>query len=304
MAGDHGVVVGSVAGADRACDGCAICSSWSRRGRCRASSCSTCWDRCCVGRGRSGWCSGPIGMRGRCRPSRWRRWRSRWSGSCTPWCPRVAGVSAGKWTAVVAVALVAVARMSLGVEAPTDVVVGVVIGVTIALLGFRWFTPNEVFPVTYRRGRAAHLDIGGARGEAIRRALGDQLGLVVEEVEPFGLAGSAGSTPMRIKVTGERPDVAVRQVVCPQPSACRSLVQARPRAAVWPVGGREAVPHGAAAGAAGGLRVAQAALRRPSDAAALWLRRAHSRAGVLAGHRVLRRCHRARRRRHRRASGR
>ena len=105
----------------------------------------------------------------------------------------------GKWTAVVAVALVAVARMSLGVEAPTDVVVGVVIGVTIALLGFRWFTPNEVFPVTYRRGRAAHLDIGGARGEAIRRALEDQLGLVVEEVEPFGLAGSAGSTPLRIK---------------------------------------------------------------------------------------------------------
>ena len=93
--------------------------------------------------------------------------------------------------------------MSLGVEAPTDVVVGVVIGVTIAVLGFRLFTPNEVFPVTYRRGRAAHLDIGGARGEAICRALGDQLGLVVEEVEPFGMAGSAGSTPMRIKVTGE-----------------------------------------------------------------------------------------------------
>ena len=112
----------------------------------------------------------------------------------------------GKWTAVVAVALVAVARMSLGVEAPTDVVVGVVIGVTIALLGFRWFTPNEVFPVTYRRGRAAHLDIGGARGEAIRRALEDQLGLVVEEVEPFGLAGSAGSTPLRIK-TANGPSV-------------------------------------------------------------------------------------------------
>ena len=93
--------------------------------------------------------------------------------------------------------------MHLGVEAPTDVVVGVVIGVTIPLLGFRLFTPNEAFPVTYRRGRAAHLDIGGARGEAIRRALEDQLGLVVEDVEPFGLAGSAGSTPMRIKVTGD-----------------------------------------------------------------------------------------------------
>ena len=36
---------------------------------------------------------------------------------------------AGKWTAAAVVALVAVARMHLGVEAPSDVVVGVVIGV-------------------------------------------------------------------------------------------------------------------------------------------------------------------------------
>ena len=99
--------------------------------------------------------------------------------------------------------LVAVAYFHLGVEAPTDVVVGVAIGVTIPLLGFRLFAPSEVFPVTYRRGRAAHLDVGGARGEAIRRALQDQLGLVVEDVEPFGLAGSAGSTPLRIKVSGD-----------------------------------------------------------------------------------------------------
>ena len=31
----------------------------------------------------------------------------------------------------------------------------------------------------------------------------DQLGLVVAEVEPFGLAGSAGSTPLRIRVKGD-----------------------------------------------------------------------------------------------------
>ena len=110
---------------------------------------------------------------------------------------------AGKWTAAAVVALVALARMHLGVEAPSDVVVGVVIGVAIALLGFRLFTPSEAFPVTYRRGRAAHLNVGGARGEAIRRALADQLGLLVEAVEPFGLAGSAGSTPVRIRIAGD-----------------------------------------------------------------------------------------------------
>ena len=77
--------------------------------------------------------------------------------------------------------------MALGTDA-TDVLVGVGIAVSIPLLLFRRFTPNEVYPVTYRRGRAAHLDVGGAHGQAIRRALADQLGLM-EDVQPFGLAG-------------------------------------------------------------------------------------------------------------------
>jgi membrane-associated phospholipid phosphatase len=111
----------------------------------------------------------------------------------------------GKWLVVGLITLVALARMALGVDAPTDVLVGVGIGVTLPLLLFRRFAPNEAYPVTYRRGRSAHLDVGGARGEAIRRALADQLGLVVEEVKPFGLAGSAGSTPLRITVMGDPP---------------------------------------------------------------------------------------------------
>jgi hypothetical protein len=40
---------------------------------------------------------------------------------------------------------------------------------------------------------------------AIRRALEDQLGLVVQDIRPFGLAGSAGSTPLRITVEGDPP---------------------------------------------------------------------------------------------------
>jgi tRNA A-37 threonylcarbamoyl transferase component Bud32/membrane-associated phospholipid phosphatase len=111
----------------------------------------------------------------------------------------------GKWVAAGLVALTALGRVALGADAPTDVLVAAAIGVTLPLLAFRLFAPNEVFPVAYRRGRSAHLDVGGARGAAIRRALGDQLGLVVEEVEPFGLAGSAGSTPLRITVKGDPP---------------------------------------------------------------------------------------------------
>jgi tRNA A-37 threonylcarbamoyl transferase component Bud32/membrane-associated phospholipid phosphatase len=111
----------------------------------------------------------------------------------------------GKWVAAGLITVVAVARMALGVNAPTDVLVGVGIGVTIPLLLFRRFTPNEVYPVTYRRGRSAHLDIGGARGVAIRRGLADQLGLIVQDIKPFGLSGSAGSTPLRITVEGDPP---------------------------------------------------------------------------------------------------
>jgi tRNA A-37 threonylcarbamoyl transferase component Bud32 len=111
----------------------------------------------------------------------------------------------GKWVVTALITLVAMARIALGVDAPTDILVGVGIGVTLPLLAFRRFTPNEVYPVTYRRGRSAHLDIGGARGQAIRRGLADQLGLIVEEVKLFGLSGSAGSTPLRITVKGDPP---------------------------------------------------------------------------------------------------
>jgi tRNA A-37 threonylcarbamoyl transferase component Bud32 len=111
----------------------------------------------------------------------------------------------GKWIATGLVALVVLARLHLGVEAPTDALVAVAVGVAVPLLGFRLFTPNEVYPISYRRGRSAHLDVGGARGAAIRRALEDQLGLNVAEVTPFGLAGSSGSTPLRIALKGDPP---------------------------------------------------------------------------------------------------
>jgi tRNA A-37 threonylcarbamoyl transferase component Bud32/membrane-associated phospholipid phosphatase len=112
----------------------------------------------------------------------------------------------GKWAATGLVALFAVARVYLGVDAPTDALLGAVIGVAVSVAAYRLFVPNEIFPVTYKRGRSAHLDVGGRRGEAIRQALADQLGLLVLEVEPFGLSGSAGSTPLRIKVKGQPED--------------------------------------------------------------------------------------------------
>ena len=56
---------------------------------------------------------------------------------------------------------------------------------------------------TYRRGKTAHLDVTGARGEAIRQAVQEQLGLTVLEVKPVGLEASGGSTPLRLRVAGD-----------------------------------------------------------------------------------------------------
>ena len=109
----------------------------------------------------------------------------------------------GKLIAAGLVGLVCAGRLYLAIDHPTDILVGVAIGVAIPLAGWRLLVPNDVFPVTYRRGRAAHLDVTGHRGEAILRALHDQLGVVVTAVKPFGLEGSGGSTPLRMTVKSE-----------------------------------------------------------------------------------------------------
>ena len=108
-----------------------------------------------------------------------------------------------KLVTAVVIGLVAFARLYLAVDHPSDIVWAVVLGVAIPLAAFRWFTPNEAFPVTYRRGKTAHLDVTGARGEAIRQAVQEQLGLTVLEIKPIGLATSGGSTPLRLRVAGD-----------------------------------------------------------------------------------------------------
>ena len=110
-----------------------------------------------------------------------------------------------KWWAAVAILVLAFARIYLAVDHPSDVVFGIVLCVAISVTMFRVFTPWEVFPVVYRKGSTAHLDVTGRRGEAIRRATRDQLGLRIAEIKPFGLEGSGGSTPLRLRIEGDPP---------------------------------------------------------------------------------------------------
>jgi membrane-associated phospholipid phosphatase/tRNA A-37 threonylcarbamoyl transferase component Bud32 len=114
----------------------------------------------------------------------------------------------GKWVIAGLLLVTALSRLYLAQDHPTDVLAGVIFGVAVPLAAFRLLTPNDVYPVRYTRGRPAHLDVTGSRGEAIVRALQDQLGIIAGDVKPVGLAGSGGSTPLRVTVKGD-PDTYV-----------------------------------------------------------------------------------------------
>jgi hypothetical protein len=106
------------------------------------------------------------------------------------------------------VLLLATSALYLGTYHPFDLVLGIAMATAVTVNAFRFFTPNDVFPVTYRRGKTAHLNVDGERGAALRHAVQEQLGLTVLEIKPVGLAGSGGSTPLRIRVEGD-PDTYV-----------------------------------------------------------------------------------------------
>jgi len=114
--------------------------------------------------------------------------------------PHGRGRDAAKLAAGIVLFVVCVARMYLGVDWPSALAAGVTLGFAFGLISFRWFVPNDVFPVSYGRGKAAHLDVTGARGDAIVRAVRDQLAMEVTEIKPVGLEGSGGSTPLRLTV--------------------------------------------------------------------------------------------------------
>ncbi len=97
---------------------------------------------------------------------------------------------------------VGLSRFYLGVERLTDGLTGAVIGVTIPLVAFRVWTPDAVFPVSYGRRKAAHLELTGHRRAAVFRALREQLGIEADDMELFGLEGSGGSTPIRVSLVG------------------------------------------------------------------------------------------------------
>jgi len=100
---------------------------------------------------------------------------------------------------VLVVALMGFAQIYTGVSHPSDVFAGASVGVAFCLVLYRTLAPEAVFPISYDGRKTAHLDVEGARGEAIRLGLDTQLGIEASDVRLVGLQGSAGSTPLRIE---------------------------------------------------------------------------------------------------------
>jgi len=137
-----------------------------------------------------------------------------------PW-RRLAFVSSG-----VVLMAAGLARLYLAVGHLSDLALGALGGVATAIGAFTLFVPDESFPIGYERRSSAHLPVSGQRGirlrsaldeqllnmegaqaSMMRQALYDQLGCDVVDCQlvdlaPFGLAGSAGSTPLKISVSG------------------------------------------------------------------------------------------------------
>jgi len=123
--------------------------------------------------------------------------------SITLWAMVVTLAPAGKprrtasLAAIVVGVLVVVARAYLGTTYPLAGLYSILLGSCVAATLLGWLAPEDSFPVSYTRGsKAAHLDLAGARTEAVIRAMREQLGIAVESLKPFGEEGSGGSTPL------------------------------------------------------------------------------------------------------------
>ena len=110
---------------------------------------------------------------------------------------------------------------------------------------------------------------GGRRGEAIREAVEHQLGFTVLDMKPVGLAGSGGSTPLRLHVAGDPDTYLFGKLYAMNHVRADRWYKTGRTHPLRTARGRSAVPVGAAAGPVRGLHAAaDAGLRDPDRAPA------------------------------------
>jgi hypothetical protein len=102
-----------------------------------------------------------------------------------------------------AITIMAAVRVALDLAGASVTVVSAALGCSAAALAFLLLASEDEFPVVYRRDVKAHLRLDTARKERIFRAVHDQLGIALSDLQPYRLDGSAGSTPCRLDVAGD-----------------------------------------------------------------------------------------------------
>jgi hypothetical protein len=94
------------------------------------------------------------------------------------------------------------ARVHLGLDYLSGDLASALVGSGVVALAVALFAPEADFPVVYWRQNRAHLRLDDQRRARIADAVAEQLGVLLTEVKPYRLAGSAGSTPCRLGVAG------------------------------------------------------------------------------------------------------
>ena len=118
-------------------------------------------------------------------------------GMCYALAPAGSARRGARWGGVALLAAVGLSRILLAAVYPSAAAYAIALAATVAFVTLTWFAPDEAFPVSYAKGgNAAHLDLGGARSDAVKRAMSDQVGVAITEVTAFGNEGSGGSTPL------------------------------------------------------------------------------------------------------------
>jgi tRNA A-37 threonylcarbamoyl transferase component Bud32 len=118
------------------------------------------------------------------------------SGRARAWAWAGAGVLVG---------VLGLTRVALGLDSATVASASAMVGASAAALAFTMLTPENEFPVTYRRQVKAHLALDAERTTRVLGAVRDQLGVAVTELTPYRLDGSAGSTPCRLRLADGPP---------------------------------------------------------------------------------------------------
>lgn len=117
--------------------------------------------------------------------------------------PRGRPRNRAKLAAALVMSMLVASRLLLGIDRPSHVGLGLLVGMAIPVVAFRWFAPNEVFPIVYGRDRRPRA-LAPTQIDAIRAALRADHGWELCAVELLRPPGSAGSTPMRLSVRDGR----------------------------------------------------------------------------------------------------